>query len=64
MSNLANIVKTPTRVTSHAETLTDIIIVNNTNDAKLAANLNVGYSDHLAQVLYIKQITKGSNNYI
>jgi hypothetical protein len=54
MSNLANIVKSPTRVTSHTETLTDVIIVNNKNDEKFTATLNVGYSDHLAQVLHMK----------
>jgi hypothetical protein len=36
------------------ETLIDIIIVNNTNEEKHTATLNVGYSDHLAQALYIK----------
>jgi hypothetical protein len=36
------------------EALIYVIIVNNTNDEKLTANLSVGYSDHLAQVLYIK----------
>jgi hypothetical protein len=55
MSNLTNIVKSPPRVTSHIETLIDVIIVNNTNDGKLTATVNVGYSDHLAQVLYIKR---------
>jgi hypothetical protein len=54
MSNLTNTVKSLTRVVSHMETLTDIIIVNNTYDEKLTATLNVHYSDHLAQVLYIK----------
>jgi hypothetical protein len=54
MSNLVNIVKSPTRVTSHTETLIDVIIVNNTNDGKFTATLNVGYSDHLAQVVYTK----------
>jgi hypothetical protein len=54
MNNLTNIVKSPTRVTSHTKTLIDVIIVNNTNDDKFTATLNVGYSDHLVQVLYIK----------
>jgi hypothetical protein len=34
--------------------LIEVIIVNNTNDEKLTATLNVGYFDHLAQVLYLK----------
>jgi hypothetical protein len=54
MSNLTNIVKSQNKVTSHTETLIDIIIVNNTNDEKFTATLSVGYSDHLAQVLYMK----------
>jgi hypothetical protein len=43
------------------ETLIDVIIVNKTNDEKLTATLGVGYSDHLAQVLYIKmkKLSKG-----
>jgi hypothetical protein len=37
MINLANIVKSPARVTSHTETLIDIRIINNTNYEKLTA---------------------------
>jgi hypothetical protein len=51
-SNLTNTVKSPDRVTNKKNI--DIIIVTNTNDEQLTATLNVGYSDHLAQVLYIK----------
>jgi hypothetical protein len=36
------------------ETMIDVITVDNTNNEKFTATLNVGYSDHLAQVLYIK----------
>jgi hypothetical protein len=36
------------------ETLIDVIIVNSKNYEKLTVTFNVGYSDHLAQVLYIK----------
>jgi hypothetical protein len=57
MNNLANIVKSPTRVTCHTETFIDVIVVNNRNDEKFTATLTVGYSDHLAQVLYIKTKT-------
>jgi hypothetical protein len=41
-------------VTGRMATMIDAIIVNNTNDEKLTATDNVGYCDHLAQVLYIK----------
>jgi hypothetical protein len=54
MNNLTNIVKSPTRVTSHTESLNDVIIVNNTKDEMFTEILDVGYSDHLAQLLYIK----------
>jgi len=54
MNNLTNIVKSPTRITSHTKSLIDIVIVNYTNDEMFTEVLDLGYSDHLAQFLYIK----------
>ena len=51
MNNITNIVKSST---SHTESLIDIIIVNYTSDEMFTKILNLGYSDHLAQFLYIK----------
>jgi hypothetical protein len=64
MSSLTNTVKSPARVTGHTETLIDVILVNDTNNEKLTATVNVGYCDHLAQVLYIKtkKLPKGPIN--
>jgi len=54
MNNLINIVKSTTRITSHTKSLIDIIIVNNTNDEMFTEILDLDYSDHLTQFLYIK----------
>jgi len=53
-NNLTNTVKSPTRITSHTKSLIDIIIVNYANDEMFTEVLDLGYSDHLAQILYIK----------
>jgi len=54
MNNLINIIKSPTRITYHSVSLIDIIIVNNINKEMFTINMDLGYSDHLAQLLYIK----------
>jgi len=54
MNKLRNIVKSLTRITSHTKSLIDIIIVNYTNDEMFTEVLDLGYSDYLAQFLYIK----------
>jgi len=54
MNNLINIVKSPTRITYHSVSLIDIIIVNNINKEMFTVNMDLGYSDHLAQLLYTK----------
>jgi hypothetical protein len=54
MNNLTNIIKSPTRITNHSASLIDVIIVNNTNKKMFTVNIDLGYSDHLAQLLYIK----------
>ena len=53
MYNLTNVVKSPTRITSHTKSLIDII-VNNINDEMFTEIPDLAYSDHLAQFLYIK----------
>jgi hypothetical protein len=61
INNLTNIVKSPARVTSHTKSLIDVIIVKNTNDEMFTEILHLGYSDHLAQLLYmkLKKLPKG-----
>ena len=54
MNNLTNVVKPPTRITSHTKSLIDVVIVDNTNDDMLIEILDMGYSDHLAQFLCMK----------
>jgi len=55
MNNLINIVKSPTRISNHSISLIDVIIVNNMNNNEMfTVNQDLGYSDHLAQVLCIK----------
>ena len=49
-----NILKSPSRTTSHTKSLIDVIIVNNTNDEMFTEILGLGYSDHLARFLYIE----------
>jgi hypothetical protein len=51
MNNLTNIIKPPTRITCHTKSLIDIIIVNYKNDEIFTEILDLGYSDHLAQLL-------------
>jgi hypothetical protein len=54
MNNLINIIQSPTRITYHSASLIDIIIVNNINKEMFTVNMDLGYSDHLAQLLYTK----------
>jgi hypothetical protein len=54
MNNLINIIKSPTRISNHSISLIDVIIVNNMNNEMFTVNLDLGYSDHLTQLLYIK----------
>ena len=62
MNSLTNVVKSPTRITSHTKSLIDVIIVNNSNEEKLIEILDMLYSDHLAQFLCmkLKKLPKGS----
>ena len=54
MNNLTNIVKSPTRISNQSSSLIDVMIINNTENEMFTVNQNLGYSDHLAQLLYIK----------
>ena len=51
---LINTVKSLTRVTNTTSSLIDIMIINNLNYENITEVLDVGYSDHLAQILHIK----------
>jgi hypothetical protein len=48
MYNL-NLIKSPTRITSHSESLIDVIIVNNGKEERLVEIFDPDYSDDLAQ---------------
>jgi hypothetical protein len=53
MHILANMVKSPTRIMHNTSSLIDIMI-NNLNFEKQTLSCDLGYSDHLAEVVYIK----------
>jgi hypothetical protein len=57
MNNLINIVKSPTRISNHSISLIDVIILHNMNNEMFTVNQDLGYSDQLAQLLYIKSKT-------
>jgi len=52
MNNLTNIVQSPTRISSRLVSLIDVMIISNTDKEAFTVNRNLGYSDHLAQLLY------------
>ena len=54
MNNLTNIVKSPTRISNRSVSLIDVMIISNTDKDTFTLNQNLGYSDHLAQLLYLK----------
>jgi len=51
MNNLTNIVKSPTRISNRSVSLIDVMIISNTDKETFTVNHNLGYSDHLAQLL-------------
>lgn len=53
MYNLVNMVKSPTRITHDTSTLIDVMITN-LNYEMQTTIYDLGYSDHLAQVTYLK----------
>ena len=54
MNNLINVAKSPTRISNHSRSLIDVLIVNNIKSELFTVNLDLNYSDHLAQLLYMK----------
>jgi hypothetical protein len=54
MNNLKSVVKSPMRVSNHSTSLIDVITVNNIKNELFTVNLDLGYSDHLAQLSHIK----------
>ena len=50
-NNLINAVKSPRRISNHSAALIYVLIVNNINNKLFTVNLDLGYSDHLAQLL-------------
>jgi hypothetical protein len=54
MNKLINVIKSPTRITSHSKSLIDVMIVNNSKEERLVEVLDLGYSDHLAQYVCMK----------
>jgi hypothetical protein len=53
MYNLINTIILPTRITKNTISLLDIIFTNKETNKVLATVLDLGYSDHLAQILHI-----------
>ena len=58
MNSLINIVNCPVRITNQSVSLIDVIIVNSTGNDMFTMNQDLGYSDHLPQLLYIKSKNK------
>jgi hypothetical protein len=54
MNNLINVLKSPTRISNNSASLIDVLIVNSIKNECFTTNLDLGYSDYLAQLLYIK----------
>ena len=52
--NLINIVRSPTRITSSSEPLKYVIVTNKDNSQLDISLADLGFSDHLAQVVKIK----------
>ena len=54
-----NIVRSPTRISPSSESLIDVIVTNKDNPELGASVVDLGFSDHLAQVV---KITAGKGN--
>jgi len=54
MNNLPNVVKSATRISIRSAFLIDVLIVNNIKNGLFTVNLDLRYSHHLTQLLYIK----------
>ena len=57
--NLINIVRSPTRISPSSESLIDVIVTKKDNPELGASVVDLGFSDHLAQVA---KITAGKGN--
>jgi hypothetical protein len=57
MFNLINIVDSPIRFSRDAKSQTGVIIIENLNYDIQIRNIDVGYSDHLAHILYLDVYT-------
>jgi hypothetical protein len=53
MYNFYNIVMVPTRITENTKSLLDVIVINKDDHINQAVVLDLGYSDHQAQILHI-----------
>jgi hypothetical protein len=53
-NNLINVVETPTTPCINSKSLIAVMIVDKLLKQRLLLNVDLGYSDHLAQILYIK----------
>jgi hypothetical protein len=53
MHNLVNIADSPTRYSRNVNLLIDVIVIDNLKYDMHIRNVDIGYSDHLAQILYI-----------
>jgi cellobiose phosphorylase len=51
---LINTVKSQTRIRNTTSSLIDVMVINNLNYENIREVLDVGHSDHLAQILHIK----------
>jgi exonuclease III len=60
--NLENTVKSPTRITPNTKTLLDVIIINKAHYKTPATIVELGLSDHQAQMLPIQNITRSRTN--
>jgi hypothetical protein len=54
MCSLLHNVKLPTAGTNNISSLTDVVIINSLYYDNTTEVLDLGYSDHLAQILHIK----------
>jgi hypothetical protein len=62
MFNLINIIHSPTRFSRDVKSQIDVIIIENLNYDVHIMNIDVGYSDHLAQILYLNVYTSLRNS--
>jgi len=62
--NLTNIVRSPTRITPTSESLIDVVIINKQNPELEISVVDMGFSDHLAQVIKINTGKENRNNKI